>query len=166
MPRRSLLSAIVVSCCLSKSPAYERQQPRFIRRLDGSKISVQEADSFAKKTLATARVTGAEIAVLDRAHLVWSAAYGLRRRDPELPMTPETTTWAASITKSVFATYVMPLVEAHQFDLDELIANQLTRPLNEYEPYRESASEIVHVRIIHRGPDSRPIPSFRLGWLH
>src|SRR5450755_331202 len=115
----------------------------WIRRLDGSKISTQDADSFAKKTLAAAHVTGAQIAVLDGGQLVWSAAYGLRRRDPELPMDRETTTWAASITKSVFATYVMQLVERGEFSLDEPVARQLQKPLNEYEPYRETASEIV-----------------------
>lgn len=58
-------------------------------------------------------------------------------------MNRETTTWAASITKGVFATYVMQLVERGEFDLDQTIASQLGRPLNEYEPYRETASEIV-----------------------
>jgi CubicO group peptidase (beta-lactamase class C family) len=81
-----------------------------IRRLDGSKITIAEADSFAKTTLSAAHVTGAQLVVIDNAHVVWSAAYGLRRREPPLPMDRETTTWAASITKSVFATYVMQLV--------------------------------------------------------
>lgn len=115
-----------------------------IRRLDGSTISTLDADAFAKKTLAEAHVTGAQIAVLDRGRLVWSAAYGLRRREPPLPMDRETTTWAASITKSVFSTYVMQLVERGEFNLDEPVARQLPKPLNEYEPYREKASEIVH----------------------
>ena len=105
---------------------------------------MQDADGFAKKTLEAAHVTGAQIAVLDQGKLVWSAAYGLRRRDPQLPMDGETTTWAASITKSVFATYVMQLVERKQFDLDAPVASQLSRPLNEYEPYRETASALVN----------------------
>src|SRR4051812_37460816 len=72
-----------------------------IRRLDGTKITTAEAESFAKKTLEAAHVTGAQIAVVDRGKLVWSGAFGLRRREPALPMEKETTTWAASITKSV-----------------------------------------------------------------
>jgi CubicO group peptidase (beta-lactamase class C family) len=114
----------------------------FIRRLDGSKISLAEADVFAKKTLLANHVTGAQLAVLDHGKLVWSAAYG-RRREPALPMDRETTTWAASITKSVFATYVMQLVERREFDLDVPVALQLPQPLNEYEAYRESGSEIL-----------------------
>ena len=114
-----------------------------IRRLDGSKISIQEADAFAKKTLEAAHVTGAQIVVIDQGKLVWSAAFGLRRRDPQLPMDRETTTWAASITKSVFSTYVMQLVERGEFDLDLPVTKQLPLPLDQYETYKESASEVV-----------------------
>lgn len=114
-----------------------------IRKLDGTRISIPAAEQFARQTLADAHVTGAQIAVLNKGKLVWSFAYGLRRKNPDLPMTPQTTTWAASITKSVFATYVMQLVQHNEFDLDLPIAKQLSLPLNQYEPYRESASEIV-----------------------
>ena len=47
----------------------------------------------------------------------------MRRLDPPLPMTRETTTWAASITKGVFATYVMQLVERGEFSLDTPIGS-------------------------------------------
>jgi CubicO group peptidase (beta-lactamase class C family) len=138
----ALLAASLGLCTLTASVA-EPRPADWIRRLDGSRISIQEADSFARKTLEAAHVTGAQLVVLDGGRLVWSAAYGLRRREPELPMDRETTTWAASITKSVFAAYVMQLVERGEFNLDEPVARQLRQPLNEYEPYRETASEIV-----------------------
>lgn len=114
-----------------------------IHRLDGSKISVSDADACARKTLAAEHVTGAELAVLNKGRLVWSAAYGMRRRDPPLEMDRQTTTWAASITKSVFSTYVMQLVERGECDLDQPVASQLPKPLNEYEPYKDSATELV-----------------------
>jgi CubicO group peptidase (beta-lactamase class C family) len=115
-----------------------------IVKLDGSKISTVDADAFAKKTLEDAHVTGAQIAVVVKGKLAWSAAYGLRRREPALPMERDTTTWAASITKSVFATYVMQLVERGEFDLDKPIAKQLPLPLENYEAYREKAADIVN----------------------
>ena len=58
-------------------------------------------------------------------------------------MDNETNTWAASITKGVFATYVMQLVERGQFSLDTPVAQQLPRPLITYDAYRESATELV-----------------------
>jgi CubicO group peptidase (beta-lactamase class C family) len=137
--RYSPLLAVLLSCAaVAQSPA-----PKNIQRLDGSTISIGEADAFAKKTLNTAHVTGAQIAVLNDGRLVWSAGYGLRRKDPDLLMDAETTIWAASITKAVFATYVMQLVERGELNLDEPVARQLAKPLNEYESYRETASELV-----------------------
>lgn len=114
-----------------------------IRRLDGSTITTADAEAFARKTLDAAHVTGAQIAVIDRGRLVWSAAFGLRRREPPLPMDRDTTLWAASITKSVFSTYLMKLVERGEFSLDTPIAKLLPQPLNTYEPYRDTASELV-----------------------
>ncbi|MES2392151.1 MAG: serine hydrolase domain-containing protein [Acidobacteriota bacterium] len=115
-----------------------------ITRLDGSHLSAADAQSFAAKTLAANHVTGAQLAVLNHGHLVWSASFGLAGKSPDRPFDAATTTWAASITKSLFATYVMQLVERHQFDLDKPVAQQLPQPLDTYPPYRTSASDLVH----------------------
>src|SRR5580700_11102469 len=131
---RPLLAVLLSCAAVAQSPA-----PKNIQRLDGSTISIGEADAFAKKTLDAEHVTGAQIAVLNDGKLVWCAAFGLRRKNPDLPMDAETTTWAASITKSVFSTYVMSLVERGEFDLDKPLAEQLDKPLNEYEPFKDSA---------------------------
>lgn len=114
-----------------------------IRRLDGSHISVEAASRLARETLEAHRVTGAQIAVVDRGKLVWSEAFGMRTLEPPQPMQRTTTTWAASITKGVFATYVMQLVERGEIDLDVPIVRLLAKPLDQYEPYREKASLIV-----------------------
>jgi CubicO group peptidase (beta-lactamase class C family) len=145
----ALLTLVMLSASTAHAQATSKTEPpsilrsTSIHRLDGSKISVADADAFASKTLTAAHVTGAEIAVLNDGKLVWSAAYGQRRKDPPLAMDRETTTWAASITKSVFATYVMTLVERGEFYLDKPLASQLEKPLNEYDAYKDSASEIV-----------------------
>ena len=140
----TLTSGICLSLAVTSFNAASAQAPPgMITRLDGTSISFADADAFARATLDAAHVTGAQIAVLNDGRLVWSAAYGRRRLEPELPMTRETTTWAASITKSVFSTYVMSLVERGQFDLDVPIARQLAQPLDTYEPYREIASALV-----------------------
>ena len=58
-------------------------------------------------------------------------------------MDRETTMWSASITKSVFATYVMQLVERGEFQLDVPVAKQLPQPLDRYDAYKETATELV-----------------------
>ena len=130
------LGLIGYAVCAAAEPA--------IHRLDGTTITAAEASAFARKTLDEFHVTGAQIAVIDQGRLVYSEGFGLRRRDPKLQVDRETTLWAASITKSVFATYVMQLVERGEFSLDMPIVKQLPQPLNSYEPYRETASELVN----------------------
>ena len=141
--RISLIAASGLWLLLSGTAGGQQPAADAIRRLDGSSISIARADSSARKILEAAHVTGAQIVVIDRGRPVWSAAYGLRRRQPRLPMDRETTMWAASITKGVFATYVMQLVERGEFNLDTPIASQLPQPLNAYDPYKETAVEIV-----------------------
>ena len=139
---------LLVSTLIAASYGALAETPAKIHRLDGTAISIAEAEAFAKKTLEANHVTGAQIAVLDHGQLVWSAAFGLRRKGTDttaaLPMDTQTTLWAASITKSVFATYVIQLVERGEFNLDLPIARQIPQPLDTYEPYKQKASAIVH----------------------
>jgi CubicO group peptidase (beta-lactamase class C family) len=139
----STIALCLLWCSASASCAAPQKKVGSIRRLDGTTISVTEAEEFARTTLRNAHVTGAQIVVVDQARLVWSATFGLRRREPGLPMDHETTMWAASITKSVFSTYVMQLVERGEFQLDVPMAKQLAKPLDQYDDYREKAVELV-----------------------
>ena len=126
--------------------------PSPLRRLDGTTLSGDAADAVVRRLVAEHAIAGLQVAVVNGGRLAWSAAYGVRARGdgsgsapagPDLPMQRTTTTWAASITKAVFATYVMQLVEQGRFDLDAPVARQLPRPLDAYAPYREKAALLV-----------------------
>ena len=125
---------------LAFGTALAAAEPSMLRRLDGSAISFAEAETFARDVLRGNGVTGAQIAVIDRGRVVWKHAFGYRRLDPPLPMETNTTIWAASITKSVFAGYVL---EHGDIDLDVPVARQLAQPLDAFEPYKETAAELV-----------------------
>jgi CubicO group peptidase (beta-lactamase class C family) len=137
MRRVALRLLVLTLACATQS------SEKTITRLDGTRISIPNASKLAREILTAQHVTGAQIAVVDRGQLVWSEAFGMRSLDPPLPMSRTTTTSAASITKSVFATYVMQLVERGEFDLDTPVATQLPKPLDQYEPYRDTASLLV-----------------------
>ena len=130
--------ALLLLCFTTTSLAQQN-----ILRLDGSSITTADAEAFARSTLSANHVTGAQIAVLNHGKLVWTSTFGLAGENPDRPMDRDTTTWAASITKSVFATYVMTLVEHHEFDLDKPVAQQLPLPLDTYPAYRDTASLLV-----------------------
>jgi CubicO group peptidase (beta-lactamase class C family) len=114
-----------------------------IRQLDGKKLPIAEADSLARRVLHENNVTGAAIAILNDGQLVWISAYGVRETQLHLAMQPDTTMWAASITKSVFATYVMQLAQQGVVPLDTPVVQLLPKPLDSYADYKDSASEVV-----------------------
>ena len=115
-------------------------EPLQIRRLDGSAISVAEADRLATEVLRANGVTGAQMAVIDRGRVVWMRAFGMRRLEPALPMRTDTSIWAASITKGVFADYV---VGHSGVALDVPVARQLGAPLESFKEYTEKATVLV-----------------------
>ena len=85
-------------------------------------------------------VTGAQMAVIDRGRVVWMRAFGMRRLDPALPMRTDTSIWAASITKGVFADYVAGYSGVA---LDEPVARQLGAPLESFKEYADKATVLV-----------------------
>ena len=114
-----------------------------ILRLDGTSLPVARAAAIADAELKADHVMGAQIAILDHGHVVWTHAYGLRDAKQNLLMTVDTNIWAASITKAVFATFVVHLVETHRLDLDEPITHMLSKPLDQYADYKDRASDLV-----------------------
>jgi CubicO group peptidase (beta-lactamase class C family) len=101
-------------------------------RVDGTTLTTAQARTIADAELARDRVTGAQIALLHNGRTIWTYAYGLRDVEHHLAMTPDTYIWAASITKAVFATWVMTLVEHHRLDLDRPIAEYMPGDLSGY----------------------------------
>lgn len=133
----NLLIGLTVAVCAAGLASAE---PSILRRLDGSAISIAEAENFARDVLKANGVRGAQVGVVNGGRMVWKFAYGIRRAEPELPMRTDTNIWAASITKGVFGAYVMGL---RGFDLDTPVARQLTGPLDSFGPYKEKATELV-----------------------
>ena len=142
--RRIAGLALGVGTLLRVNTGIVNAQPApVIRQLGGKRISTATADSLARRVLTDNNVTGAQLAVISEGKLAWSAVYGLRQKDPDLPMERTTATWGASITKGVFATYVMSLVERGKFDLDIPVVKQLPKPLHEYDEYKDKAKALA-----------------------
>jgi CubicO group peptidase (beta-lactamase class C family) len=103
-----------------------------LHRLDGTTLRSGRGQAIADAEFARDGVTGAQIALLHNGQTVWAYAYGLRDIEHHLPMTTDTYIWAASVTKAVFATWVMTLVEQKRLDLDKPIAEYMPGGLSGY----------------------------------
>lgn len=117
------------------APLLNAQPSATLRRLDGSTLDHAVADSIARALVAKHHVTGLQVAVVNDGRISWSAAYGLRQKNPDLAMERHSITWAASITKAVFGTWVMQLSERNLVNLDQPVASMLRQPLSAYEEW-------------------------------
>ena len=140
MTRSGLLLLSALACGASPLTA---QLPQMLRRLDGSTLSHATADSIARALVVKHGVTGMQVAVVNDGRIAWSAAYGLRQKDPDLPMERESITWAASITKAAFGTWVVQLSERGVIDLDQPVASMLRQPLSAYEEWADRSRVLV-----------------------
>ena len=120
-------SAVALALLLTGSASAQT-----LHLLDGTALPPDRARAIADAELARDHVTGAQIALLHNGRTVWTYAYGLRDVEHHLPMTPDTYIWAASVTKAVFATWVMTLVEQHRLNLDKPIADYMPNGLTGY----------------------------------
>jgi len=121
-----------------------------IRRLDGTVLTGAKAAEIARRALAENHVTGAEIAVLNGGKVVWTEEFGQRDTAAKLPMGPETVMWAASITKGLFSSYVMTLVDAGFIELDKPVWQYLGKPLPQFDKYKDLAGDVRWRRITAR----------------
>jgi CubicO group peptidase (beta-lactamase class C family) len=96
------------------------------------KLPTQAAtDAFVGRAMAATGSKGLAIAVIDDGKVVYVRSYGVRNA-ANAPLESKTIMYGASLTKAVFAYYVMQLVEEGKFTLDTPIDKILPKPLPDY----------------------------------
>ncbi len=133
---RSLLMVLAIVLC-----AVANAQQMIVRRLDGSTISPQNIDAIVMGEMRSGHVEGTGIAIFNDGRIAYLKAYGFRDKAKRLPLTPDSVMTAASLTKAVFATMVMQLVEKGIIDLDKPVWQYLPKPLPDYPNYTDLAND-------------------------
>jgi len=98
-------------------------------------------DREVERLMQEGHVPGLGLAVIHDGKIVHLRTYGQRDIERGLPLTTDTTMYAASITKTLFAYAVMTLVDDGRIDLDRPIAEILPKPLPAYEKYADLAND-------------------------
>lgn len=138
MPKKIVaIACIVISLSITMISA----QSKKIKRLDESSISVTEIEENIGRLMKEARVTGLNVAIFNDSKIVYLKSFGFRDKEKNLPMDETTVVYGASFTKAVFAYFVMDLVEKGLIDLDKPISEYLSKPLPEYENYKDLAND-------------------------
>jgi len=120
------------------------------KRLDGSAITAKQIDETMTRVMKAAEVPGVGLAILNGGKVLYLKGYGLRDKEKNLPMTPETVMSAASFSKVAFADLVMQLVDKGELNLDKPVYEYLPKPLPEYANYKDLATDDRYKKITAR----------------
>jgi CubicO group peptidase (beta-lactamase class C family) len=108
-------------------------------------------DALAARLMAQGKIPGLAFAVIEHGKVVHIRALGFRNVEKQLPLTPDTILYGASISKAAFAQYVLMLVDDGKLDLDRPIKAYLPKPLPDYPRYADLAGDPRWETIAPRG---------------
>jgi len=123
---------------------------RPIKRLDGSIVLPREIDARVSRVMAAAEVTGTGAAIFNKGKVAYLETYGFRDKEKSLPLTEDSVMAGASLTKVVFAYFVMQLVDDGSLDLARPVQQYLSKPLPEYPAYQDLANDRRYLGITSR----------------
>ncbi len=113
-----------------------------IKNLAGYEVSTDSINDFLKSRMDSLNIPGLSIAVVNDSKVVYHQTFGYANLEKKLPITKKTIFEGASMSKSVFAFFVMKFVEEGKLDLD--------KPLYEYLPYADIAHDERYKKITAR----------------
>ena len=103
-----------------------------LKRVDGSKLSVDSLNTKIEYLMKVANVSGVAISIFNDNKPVFSRTYGLANVQKNIPFEKTSVMYGASFAKTVFAYIAMQYVQEKVIELDKPLVEYLTRPLTEY----------------------------------
>ena len=128
-----------------------------ITRLDQSKIRFDSLNNNIEWLMKTANVHGLAISIFNNYQPVYKRTFGFKNVANREPIKSTTNFYGASLSKAVFAVFVMKLKEEGVLDLDKPLQEYLPKPIYEYEPltkwhdnYSDLKSDTLYQKITAR----------------
>ena len=104
-----------------------------IRTASGKQISFSTMDQFLNKQIDSLKIPGVSIAIINNGNVVYQRAFGFANIDSQKRVDDNTIFEAASMSKPVFAYFLMKMKQ------DGIVKIDLDRPVYEYFPYPDIA---------------------------
>lgn len=114
--------------------------PKQLERLDGTTISVEDADQFITQMVKARGVRGFAVAILERGEVAYLRTFG--DRDGRQPLLPDTVMYAASLSKAVFGALVASLVDEHVIDLDKPVVELMNKTWSQIPRFDDLAYDL------------------------
>lgn len=110
---------------------------QYITRLDKSKISFASLDKKIETLMKAGQVHGLAITIFNNNEPVYKKTFGYKNVETKQRIKTSTNFYGASLSKAVFATLVMKLVEEGTIDLDKPLQGYLPKPIYDYKPSKK-----------------------------
>ncbi|HEX6224670.1 MAG TPA: serine hydrolase domain-containing protein [Chryseolinea sp.] len=129
----------IVAICLGCSP---KKEDRIDTHLGLERIPTEGLDRFLTDKMQELGIPGLAMAVINNGKIVYHRTMGYANQEKNQPVSDNTIFEGASLSKSVFAFFVMTYVEEGKLSLD--------RPLYEYLPYKDIQHDERYKKITAR----------------
>jgi CubicO group peptidase (beta-lactamase class C family) len=108
-------------------------QNKAITTLDGSTVKPATLSTEIQKIMESGEVPGLSIAIINNNKVVYHEVFGVANSETNEPVTKQSMFEGASLSKPIFAYFVLKMAEEGTLDLD--------KPLHEYQPHPGIAPE-------------------------
>ena len=108
-----------------------------IEQLNHKKITEAEMDYKIKSLMALGRVHGLAISIFNHDEPVYKKTFGYKNAQTKEPIHTDSNIYGASLSKAVFAVFVMQLVEKGTLNLDKPLQSYLPKPIYDYTPTKK-----------------------------
>lgn len=132
---------LLLVLCLSLAHSLSFSQEKNITRANGETIRTAALDRNIERLRVAAGVSGIAVGIINKDEPAYIKSYGFRNRPLNQLNSVNTSFYAASFSKAVFAYLVMQLVDQQKIDLDKPLYEYLPKPLPEYVDYRGLAGD-------------------------
>jgi CubicO group peptidase (beta-lactamase class C family) len=108
-----------------------------IEQLNHKKLTEVEMDNKIKSLMALGNVHGLAISIFNHDEPVYKKTLGYKNANTKEPIHTDSNIYGASLSKAVFAVFVMQLVEKGTLDLDKPLQSYLPKPIYDYTPTKK-----------------------------
>lgn len=103
-------------------------EAQMMKAVSGRPVEMKQLDAFIRQTMDSLGIPGVAIGIINDAKLVYHRTFGVANTETKEPVTHETIFEGASLSKPLFAYFVMKMVEKGVIELDKPLFHYLPHP--------------------------------------
>ncbi len=137
-----IILTFVLCLFFQQSRAQTNESNTNLKNLVGREVALDSIDAFVETQMQVLKVPGISLAIINKGEVVYHTVKGYADIENKIEVTNKTIFEGASLSKPLFAYFVMGFVEEGGLDLD--------KPLYEYLPYDDIANDNRYKKITAR----------------